>query len=171
MSLFQSSVNHMIFYNIWIEKFVELTLIYKTQICRATKNNLNTESTRFVADPLTIGKKFENPHLPDSAPEGQWAHSPGHRPGEIRGGDNALKGQKHLFLLGLLPLQGEYTNYFVHRALPYAMCRSCPFRAHVCMMQIILDKNKKIEKIAQIGNLRSLLSFAKNYCQLKATCC
>ena len=45
--------------------------IYKTQRCRVAKNNLNTESTRFVADPLTIGKKFENPHLPDSAPEGQ----------------------------------------------------------------------------------------------------
>ena len=25
-------------------------------------------------------------------------------------------------LLGLLPLQGEYTNCFVHRVLPYAMC-------------------------------------------------
>ena len=34
----------------------------------------------------------------------------------------ALKGQKHLFLLELLPLQGEYTNYFVHRVLPYAKC-------------------------------------------------
>ena len=29
----------------------------------------------------------------------------------------------------LLPLQGEYTNWLVHRALPYAMCKSCPFRA------------------------------------------
>ena len=35
---------------------------------------------------------------------------------------NALKGQKHLFFLELLPLQGEYTNYLVHRALPHAMC-------------------------------------------------
>ena len=33
---------------------------------------------------------------------------------------NALKGQKHFF--ELLPLQGEYTNCFVHRVLPYAMC-------------------------------------------------
>ena len=36
--------------------------------------------------------------------------------------DSAPKGQKHLFSLGLLPLLGEYTNYLVHRALPYAKC-------------------------------------------------
>ena len=47
------------------------------------------------------------------------------------------------------------------------MCRFCPFRAHVSMMQIILDKNKKIEKIAQIGNLRSLLSLSEKLLSVK----
>ena len=42
-------------------------------------------------------------------------------------------------LLELLPLQGEYTNCLIHRALPYAMCRPCPFRAHVGMMRIIIS--------------------------------
>ena len=60
-------------------------------------------------------------NYPIERPEGAKAHSLGHRPKKMEVGNFALKGQKHLFLLGLLPLQGEYTNCFIHRALPYAM--------------------------------------------------
>ena len=58
----------------------------------------------------------------------RFAHSIGQRPMYKVVGIFALKGQKHYLILELLPLQGEYTNCLVHRAMPYAMS-FCPFGA------------------------------------------
>ena len=43
---------------------------------------------------------------PKDGLKGQQAHSPGHRPGYSRHPVFALKGQKHITLVWLLPLQG-----------------------------------------------------------------
>ena len=57
-------------------------------------------------------------------------------------GNFALKGQKNLFLLELLPLQGEHTNGFVHRALPYAMC-FWAFSPSVTQLRTIISSNNE----------------------------
>ncbi len=58
----------------------------------------------------------------DNALKGQWAVSPGQRPGYgVTTVDNALKGQKLLYVITLLPFQGGCHAFRIPRALPRAM--------------------------------------------------
>ena len=60
--------------------------------------------------------------LLNSAPKGQKANSPGHRPGYKDVIRFALKGQKHLLCIQkLLPFQGVSCELHLPRALPWAV--------------------------------------------------
>ena len=54
--------------------------------------------------------------------KGQKATSPGHRPGYEECVTTALQGQKLLYVITLLPLQGEETSRPPPRAMPWATC-------------------------------------------------
>ncbi len=60
--------------------------------------------------------------------KGQQANSPGHRPGYGESVMLALKGQKHCFLLRLLPFQGvDYASLYPGRCP--GLVAYCPFGA------------------------------------------